>query len=317
VEGISSGVPVEAGDDGGEAAACSARARGCEQAVRGGERACACAPRPCASGVSAAGVCRPVAARGADGARSRHVLGFGWAGVIATRTGELAMRRVIRVVVSEICCFRRAVGTEAETPLRSSQEVDGWREGGFDSVSSMRPGRGSGGGGGMMEILYEAAPEKNPSMRRLSRHAITRNRLKCAAVEIALLPRGTELAAKLTTNNGRNLLIAQDQGDVAGDACNGGVSGAQLQRAVVGSADDPVLEEMIAQSPRRSHELAGTVGAFGVGRTLGQAVLLGDAEGRVVLREAYGLGATAEDGTGAADVCCVNVHLVVILANQA
>ncbi len=141
--------------------------------------------------------------------------------------------------------------------------------------------------------------------------------LECTAVEIALLPRGTELAARLTTNNGRNLLVAQDQGDAAGDAYNGGVCGAQLQRAVMGPADNPVLEEMIAQSPRRSHELVGTVGAFGVGRTLGQTVLFGDAEGRVVLGETYGLGAAAEDGTSAADVRCVNVHLDVILANQA
>ncbi len=142
MEGISRGVPVEAGDDGGEAAARSARARGGEQAVRGGERAGACAQRPRANGVSAP---RP-RANGADGARRRHALGFGWAGVIATRTGELAMRRVIRVVVSEICCFRGAVGTASGSGNALAELAGGGRLAGegVDSVSSMRAGRGSG-----------------------------------------------------------------------------------------------------------------------------------------------------------------------------
>ena len=44
--------------------------------------------------------------------------------------------------------------------------------------------------------------------------------------------------------------------------------------------------------------------------------MLRAAEGRVVFRETDGLRAAAEDGAGAADVRCVKVHPVTVLANE-
>ena len=73
---------------------------------------------------------------------------------------------------------------------------------------------------------------------------------RCAAAGNALLARGTDLVAMLTSDNVRHLLVAENERDAARNTRHGGVCGAQLQRAVVGPADDPVLEQMIAQRAR-------------------------------------------------------------------